>query len=468
MLFNSFIFIALLLITLFIYYLPVFSKLQVTILIISSLIFYAWEAPALLLLLLLSAVINILTSYRVAYGKSGSRKFYATLGIVLNLTILAVFKYTPLFATTFLDTDTDLGHFLITIPLPIGISFYTFEGISLLMDVYQNKHRQKFDVDNSLNEHFKKTLFFVSFFPHLIAGPILKAHDFYPQIKQKYLKDIDTIPAFKNLVTGYFLKMVVADNLALFTQKMANPYFKTCSSADLVVMLFGYSFQIFADFAGYSLIAVGLAKLFGYDIMQNFNFPYISSSFSEFWRRWHISLSTFLKEYLYIPLGGNRKGNIRTYLNLLITMVLGGIWHGAAWSYGVWGLAHGLLLAIERMRGDIVINTKVRPFVNAINALAVFVIISVLWLLFKLPFAQVLEYLDTIGDNNNFKLNTSGMIMIAVYSLPVIIYHLIYLLKNNQRFTDWLNRYSYIAYGFLLAMIILNSGPGGSFIYFQF
>ena len=468
MLFNSFIFIALLLITLFVYYLPIFSKWQVGILIISSLVFYAWEAPALLILLLISAIINILTSYKVAYGKPGRRRFYATVGIVLNLTILAVFKYSPLFATTFLNVDTTLGQFLVSIPLPIGISFYTFEGISLLMDVYNNKHREKFDVDRSLQAHFKKTLFFVSFFPHLIAGPILKAHDFYPQIKQKFLKDIQTIPAFKNLVTGYFLKMVVADNLALLTQKMANPYFKTCSSADLVVMLFGYSFQIFADFAGYSLIAVGLAKLFGYDIMQNFNFPYISSSFSEFWRRWHISLSTFLKEYLYIPLGGNRKGKLRTYLNLLITMVLGGIWHGAAWSYGVWGLAHGLLLAIERMRGDIYTIDKVRPIINAINTFAVFIVVSVLWLLFKLPFVQVLEYFATMRSNTQLKLNTAGMAMILVYSMPVIIYHIIYLLRNSVSFANWLSRYSYIVYGFLLAMIILNSGPGGSFIYFQF
>ncbi len=468
MLFNSFIFIALLLITLFIYYLPIFSKWQVSILITSSLVFYAWEAPALLLLLLLSAVINILTSYRVAYGKPGSRKFYATLGIILNLAILAVFKYSPLIANTFLDTDTDLGHFLVTIPLPIGISFYTFEGISLLMDVYANKHREKFDVDHSLKEHFKKTLFFVSFFPHLIAGPILKAHDFYPQIKQKFLKNMDTVPAFKNLVTGYFLKMVVADNLAVLTQKLAFPYLKTCSSADLVAMLFGYSFQIFADFAGYSLIAVGLAKLFGYDIMQNFNFPYISGSITEFWRRWHISLSTFLKEYLYIPLGGNRKGKMRTYLNLLITMVLGGIWHGAAWSYGVWGLSHGILLGIERFGADIFGKIKLPTFINAIKVFLVFIVISVLWLLFKLPFAQVLEYFNTIALNTKVRINTSGMVMILIYSLPVIIYHLIYLFKNNERFANWLNRYNYIGYGFLIAMIVLNSGPGGSFIYFQF
>lgn len=468
MLFNSFIFITLLLITLFLYYLPVFSKFQVQILIISSLVFYAYEAPALLLLLLFSASINILTSYRVAYGKPHWRKAYATVGITLNLLILAVFKYSPLFANTFLDTGSSIGQFLILMPLPIGISFYTFEGISLLVDVYADKHQDKFLVDRSLQKHFNKTLFFVSFFPHLIAGPILKAYEFYPQIKQKSIKDIDTIPAFKNLVTGYFLKVVVADNLAMLTQKLAFPYLKTCSSTDLVVMLFGYSFQIFADFAGYSLIAVGLAKLFGYDIMQNFNFPYISASITEFWRRWHISLSSFLKEYLYIPLGGNRKGKIRTYLNLLITMVLGGIWHGAAWSYAVWGLCHGIILGLERFYNNCFPPGKVKLFIVAIKVFVVFVIVSVLWLLFKLPFEQVVEYFKTVHLNTNVGVNTDGIVMILIYSLPVIIYHAIYLLKQYEAFASWISRYNYIGYGFLMAMIALNSGPKGTFIYFQF
>jgi len=468
MLFNSFVFIALLVVTLFLYYLPAFSRFQVQVLIISSLVFYAYEAPALLLLLLSSAAINILTSYGVAYGKPEARKTYATVGITLNLLILAVFKYSPLFATTFLDTNTGFGQFLILMPLPIGISFYTFEGISLLVDVYADKHHDKILVDRSLQKHFSKTLFFVSFFPHLIAGPILKAYEFYPQIKQKSIKDIDTITAFKNLVTGYFLKMVIADNLSVLTQKLAFPYLKTCSSAELVAMLFGYSFQIFADFAGYSLIAVGLAKLFGYDIMQNFNFPYISGSISEFWRRWHISLSSFLKEYLYIPLGGNRKGKIRTYLNLLITMVLGGIWHGAAWSYGVWGLCHGLLLGIERFWNDSFQPGKTKLLARTIKGFTVFIIVSVLWLLFKLPFVQVIEYFKTVGLNTNVSVNTDGIGMILIYSLPVIIYHAIYLLKQNAGFNNWLSRYSYIGYGFLMAMIALNSGPKGTFIYFQF
>lgn len=468
MLFNSFIFIALLVVTLFVYYLPVFSKFQVQVLIISSLVFYAYETPALLLLLLSSAAINILTSYRVAYGTPETRKTYAVIGITLNLLILAVFKYSPLFATTFLDTNTSIGQFLILMPLPIGISFYTFEGISLLVDVYADKHHDKTLVDKSLKKHFSKTLFFVSFFPHLIAGPILKAYEFYPQIKQKLIKDIDTVSAFKSLVTGYFLKMVIADNLSVLTQKLAFPYLKTCSSAELIAMLFGYSFQIFADFAGYSLIAVGLAKLFGYDIMQNFNFPYISGSISEFWRRWHISLSSFLKEYLYIPLGGNRKGKIRTYLNLLITMVLGGIWHGAAWSYGVWGLCHGILLGTERFYNDIFPPTKVKLLIKTIKVLLVFIVVSLLWLLFKLPFTEVIEYFKTVRLNTNVYTNMDGIIMISIYSLPVIIYHFIYLLKQNTIFATWLQRYSYIGYGFLMVMITLNSGPKGTFIYFQF
>jgi alginate O-acetyltransferase complex protein AlgI len=468
MLFNSFIFIALLVVTLFVYYLPAFSRFQVQVLIISSLVFYAYEAPALLLLLLSSAAINILTSYRVAYGNPAGRKTYAVVGITLNLLILAVFKYSPLFANTFLDTGNSIGQFLILMPLPIGISFYTFEGISLLVDVYADKHHDKVLVDRSLQTHFGKTLFFVSFFPHLIAGPILKAYEFYPQIKQKSIKDIDTISAFKNLVTGYFLKMVIADNLAVLTQKLAFPYLKTCSSAELVAMLFGYSFQIFADFAGYSLIAVGLAKLFGYDIMQNFNFPYISGSISEFWRRWHISLSSFLKEYLYIPLGGNRKGKVRTYLNLLITMVLGGIWHGAAWSYGIWGLCHGILLGVERFYNDMFPPAKVLLFARVIKVSVVFMIVSVLWLLFKLPFDEVLEYFKTVGLNTNIAINTDSIVMIVIYSLPVIIYHAIYLLKRYTGFSAWFSRYSYIGYGFLMAMIALNSGPKGTFIYFQF
>jgi len=467
MLFNSLEFIELLLITFCIYYLPKLSKLQVPILILSSLIFYAYGQPVLLLLLLCSASVNIAMSYLIVNAPA-YRKFYATLGVTINLGILVYFKYAPLFANTFLDTEHGIGHFLLTIPLPIGISFYTFEGISILVDVYSNKHKDTLTIDHSLSRHISKTLFFISFFPHLIAGPILKAYQFYPQIGSKQFKNIDWEYAFKKLTMGYFLKMVVADNLANFTFWMAAPHFQLKSSLTLIVMLLGYSFQIFADFAGYSLIALGLAKLFGYDLMENFNFPYISTSFSEFWRRWHISLSTFLKEYLYIPLGGNRKGNVRTYLNLTITMVLGGLWHGAAWSYAVWGAFHGLALAIERfIEQNFRIKIKLTGG-KVLKGLMVFSFVTLAWLLFKLPFDQVLLYLKTIYTNRALQNEYVLIICILLYSLPVVVYHLLYLFPPDWKFRMMLQRYQPIGYGFLLLMITVNSGPSGSFIYFQF
>ena len=467
MLFNSYVFVLLLFVTFFIYYIPFLFRYQIQILIISSLAFYAYGQPELLLLLLASASINILTSYYVIHTKTKSRKMVATLGVVINLGILIFFKYSPLFARTFFNTNQGIGNFLLTIPLPIGISFYTFEGISLLIDVYSNKHADVLMIDTSFKKHVYKTLFFISFFPHLIAGPILKGYEFYPQIGSKIFKDIDWNYVFKKLTTGYFLKMVIADNLSNFTFWMTFPYFQTFSSLSLIAMVFAYSCQIFADFAGYSLIALGLAKLFGYDLMENFYFPYISTSFSEFWRRWHISLSTFLKEYLYIPLGGNRKGNVRTYFNLILTMVLGGLWHGAAWSYAIWGLFHGLALAIERFFTKKVAS-KPNLLIHTLKMFCVFAFVSLAWILFRMPFDQVKEYLHSITVNWHLPPGNSIMLFMIIYSLPVVIYHLIYLISNNSFYREQLKRYEYIVYSLLLFMIAVNSGPSGSFIYFQF
>ncbi|WP_211327090.1 MBOAT family O-acyltransferase [Chitinophaga flava] len=444
------------------------GKLQVSILIISSLLFYAYGQPALLLLLLCSASINIMMSYMTVYGSVNHRKLYVTLGVVLNLAILAYFKYGSLLAHTFMDTSKGLGHYLIMTPLPIGISFYTFEGISLLLDVYSNRHADVLTIDKSIGKHVTKTLFFISFFPHLIAGPILKAYEFYPQIKEKSIKTIDWDYVFRKLTAGYFFKMVIADNLSNFTFWMTAPYFQTLSSITLIVMLLGYSIQIFADFAGYSMIALGLAKLFGYDLLENFNFPYISTSFSEFWRRWHISLSTFLKEYLYIPLGGNRKGHVRTYFNLTITMVLGGLWHGAGWSYAVWGAFHGLALAIERLINQ-TFRIKIESRIGIIlKGCMVFSFVTLAWLLFRLPFHDVVDYLKAIGTNVHVPNNRLILVCIIIYSMPVVLYHIHYLMPADWRLNSTVNRYKYLANAIMLFLIAVNSGPSGSFIYFQF
>ncbi|WP_326980840.1 MBOAT family O-acyltransferase [Chitinophaga sancti] len=442
--------------------------MQVQILIASSLVFYAYGQPHLLLLLLTSAAINIGASYLIVNGNAAQRKLYAALGVIINLGILSYFKYGSLLAHTFMDTSMGIGHYLTLIPLPIGISFYTFEGISLLVDVYSNKHSDKLSIDRSFSQHTIKTLFFISFFPHLIAGPILKAYEFYPQIGSKSIKNIDWEYVFKKLTLGYFLKMVVADNLANFTFWMAAPYYHMKSSVSLIAMLLGYSFQIFADFAGYSFIALGLAKMFGYDLLENFQFPYISTSFSEFWRRWHISLSTFLKEYLYIPLGGNRKGKFRTYFNLTITMVLGGLWHGAAWSYAVWGAFHGLALAIERLI-DKSLGIKISSRTGLIcKGIMVFSFVTLAWLLFRLPFNEVIAYLKAIGTNMHTSQDYAMVLCIMLYSFPVVLYHFFYIMPAHWKIQVVARKYQYVICGCMLFMIAVNSGPSGSFIYFQF
>lgn len=467
MLFNSFTFIGLLLITMLVYYIPKLSKYQVIFLIISSLIFYAWNNFSLVALLLISAGINILTSYYIGTEKTNRPKLIASIGVGSNILILGFFKYAGLVSLTFLENNS-VSDFLTTIPLPIGISFFTFQGISLVIDVYKENHfKNDKIISRSLIEYTRNTIFFISFFPQLIAGPIVKAHEFLPQIKLKKLKEVNWEKCFREIVLGYFLKTVVADNLKDFTFWIAYPYFQGQDSFSLITMLFGFSCQIYADFAGYSLIAIGVARLFGYNLKYNFNFPYISSSFREFWKRWHISLSSFLQEYLYIPLGGNRKGKFRTYLNLMITMILGGLWHGASWSYAVWGGFHGLALVIERF------FTKNRRqnqknSIKVLKSLFIFFMVSFAWILFKLyKLNHVIEYFKCIFQNIDKSANIVSITSILVYSTPVVLYHIYYLLVKNFDIPI-IHRLKFAFYGILIFLIITNSGIPGNFIYFQF
>lgn len=471
MLFNSYYFLLLVILTFVIYYTPLFRKLQVLILIAASFVFYAANNPTLLILLICSILLNIVASYLIVHGKF-NKKLVATIGVCLNLGILAFFKYSPLIGNTFFSEGNSIGEFLISIPLPIGISFFTFQGISLVIDTFKETNTEEYKslVPKLMTKHTIQTSLFISFFPQLVAGPIVKSKDFIPQIKDKFLSGVNWELCFKNIIVGYFLKMVIADNLKDFTFYIAYPYFETKSSITLFTLLFGYSMQIFADFAGYSLIAIGIAGLFGYTLRDNFLFPYISTSFSEFWKRWHISLSSFLQEYLYIPLGGNRKGKVRTYINLFITMVLGGLWHGAAWSYAVWGIYHGLALAIERFIRQFIPFGKGK-ISKILNGLFVFTVVTLGWLLFKLPdFNEVVRFVTSFFNNFSIGLvlrDYRDILLVAIYSSPVIFYHLYYLLKERKENLK-IYQYEFLAYGVMLFLIITNSGSANEFIYFQF
>jgi alginate O-acetyltransferase complex protein AlgI len=472
MLFNSFSFVFFVIIIFVIYYLPFMKKLQIPVLIIANFVFYSANQPILLLLLICSIVINTITSYFIVSGTPSLRRVYAIIGVVANLSILFFFKYSSFLGKSLFNNTGSIGEFLVMIPLPIGISFYTFQGISLLIDTFSNNRigQYKDQVDYSFIKHSFHISLYISFFPQLLSGPIVKANDFIPQIKRKIRKDIDWESCFRALVLGYFLKMVVADNLKEQTFWITFPYFQNFSTITLIIMLFGYSMQIFADFAGYSLIAIGVAGLFGYTLPINFNFPYISQTFSEFWTRWHISLSSFLREYLYFPLGGNRINRTRTYLNLMAVMFLGGLWHGAAWSYATWGSFHGLLLVVERFfRSKITLPDY--AIIKYIKISIVFAFVTFAWLLFKLPeFSHAIHYIQAIWKNRNDPIGYNDFLVIKYtmfYSLPVCLYHTFYLLKKNNLYFKLVYLEPFI-FGTLLFLITTNSGTPSSFVYFQF
>lgn len=473
MLFNSWMFVGLVIVTLVVYYLPFLRRWQLYVLLISSFLFYAYDNLWLLLLLIASALINAVSSYGAMYSKKS--RIYATVGVVVNLCLLAMFKYGGLISTSFFDKEAGIGHFLCTLPLPLGISFYTFSGISLVVDAY----RGRYDVAESGERppfigHCKKTLLYICFFPKLLAGPIAKSKEFFSEIAPKTFNQIDWQFVFKSLVVGYFLKMVIADNLKDFTFWMAYPYFEYRGTGSLLLMVFGYSIQIFADFAGYSLIAIGIAALLGYRLPTNFHFPYISSSFREFWKRWHITLSQFLMSYLYISLGGNRKGKARTYLNLLFTMMLGGLWHGAAWSYLVWGTYHGLCLVVERMvcgrRENCIQIGHLQRLSHYLSIALVFTLVSIGWLLFMLPnFNEAVLYVKCVFSNFGSVIFIDPKLLpIGIYAIPVILYHFIYCYHDKRWMQRYVLRFDYVFYGIMLFLILTNSGSANSFVYFQF
>jgi alginate O-acetyltransferase complex protein AlgI len=467
MLFNSQAFVIFSLVVFVLYYLPCFRNWQAALLVLASFVFYSWTWWKATLLLLFSVLFNATVSYKVITGGRARAKAYATAGIVLNLLILAAFKYKGLLVPAVMSGSLRSDSFLtfwLGLILPLGISFFTFEGISLLVDAYNGAFQPVAEPRQiSAGRHLLQTSLFVSFFPHLIAGPILRAKDFFPQITPKRFKDIQWESAFRHLVSGYFLKMVLADNLKEITSFLAYP-FQGIHPLDLLVMLFAYSFQILADFSGYSLIAIGLAELLGYRLINNFNFPYISQSFAEFWKRWHISLSTWLRDYLYFPLGGNRRGSLRTYLNLLVVMTLGGLWHGAAWSYALWGLVHGFALTTERWFRKYW-GWGGHPVFGAVRVGLVFTVVTFAWLFFRLPvFSDVVAFYQTLltRPTNPFHFAFRHFAAI-IYSLPIVVFHVLYLRGHDYTELDapWF-------YALLLFLIALNSGFSGSFIYFRF
>jgi len=494
MLFNSWEFIVLLFVTLLLFYsIPDCSCRkcwQTVVFMIASAVFYAWEDWRLLILLIISCGGNAVTAIHVLSLKMEGRQDLAdkwvVRAVVLNLLLLGVFKYAGFLLSSIPGgiVPQTWVQWVCSIPLPIGISFYTFHGISMVVDMNRNKVKAYHESLRSVPriEVYGRAVrdmgLYLLMFPQLIAGPIIKAHYFWPQLKEKLFSSIDWSRACRYLITGYFFKMVVADNLYPITSLLKSQVFIEASSGvALLFMLLGYSVQIFADFAGYSMIAIGLAALFGYRFPVNFNFPYISTSLTQFWQRWNMTLSAWLKDYLYIPLGGNRKGVGRTYLNLFLVMFLGGLWHGADWKFALWGTLHGLVLALERWVQHTSWGKKLK-FPQWVSILYCFIVVSALWTTFLMPDIEtVIVFFRQIFTNFGAPISSIVMdqrlFMVGIFSIFIVMYHVWGWWRENKQKDQYIlrGRLSYVGacvYGVMIFLIITNSGNQAGFVYFQF
>lgn len=478
MLFNSLQF-AVFFIIVYSVYLIMNHKWQNRMLLVASCIFYgAWNWRFLFLMFT-----SISFDYFCALKIHGSndekvRKRFLLLSIIINLSILGFFKYFNFFASNlqamFYNLGLPISMRIINVILPVGISFYTFEAMSYVLDVYKRKMEPTRDyLDYAL---------FVTYFPHLVAGPIMRAKDLLPQISfPRQIKRCEFYKGCHLIFWGLFQKIFIADSLA----KMVDPVFASRPPYDgLLVLLsiYAFAFQIYCDFAGYSNIARGLGKVMGFDIMVNFNLPYFSTNPQEFWKRWHISLSTWLRDYLYIPLGGNRYGTFNTYRNLAITMFLGGLWHGAAWTFVIWGVYWGVLLIVDRLlrpfleRMPLPKNILVKKIWFYVRAVFFFHLICLGWLIFRAHSAgQVFDMLRNLFFDFNFQPNftyirASGFFSLIFFTSILVVVQFFQYIRNDQEIILKTNSsIRAIFYATCLWLLItFGMNTTKEFIYFQF
>ncbi|MBX9671518.1 MAG: hypothetical protein K2X93_28275 [Candidatus Obscuribacterales bacterium] len=473
MLFNSLEFLQFFCIVFTCYYLPFGRKLQPLILIAASFYFYWRGASDVTLLLAVAVVVNAVVSHALQ-GRTDSPRWRLLflLGVLFNIEVLFVFKYGSLIlgtANSMAGYDVlpvALGSLIYALVLPIGVSFYCFEGVSLVVDSAKGRFEK-----SGLLQHFQNTGLFIAFFPHLISGPILRAAEFFPQIRPKYFRDIKWQESFEWLILGYFLKVFVADNLSDLTGWLTFPVTEIAGTTNNIMLLMGYSVNIFADFAGYSYIALGLAKLLGYSIPNNFNAPYIACSLGEFWKRWHISLSSWIRDYLFIPLGGTRCVWYRAAFNLMFVMLLGGLWHGANWNYAIWGACHGGGLIAEHLVAAR-LKMKESTILSFIKMLLTYAFVTLCWIPFLVKETEKMPLFVSSFFFSGYKpIDILRGSIVLFYSIPVILLHMYCWNKEHQRlgqalFDNWLFR-AVIA-GIMLFLIFINPGPSYVFIYFQF
>jgi D-alanyl-lipoteichoic acid acyltransferase DltB (MBOAT superfamily) len=395
------------------------------------------------------------------------------MSLVINLGILFVFKY---FNFVFDSLQTLLAYFSVNVNLPglrvllpVGISFYTFQSLSYTIDVYRG--------DVKPEKHFGIFALYVSFFPQLVAGPIERATHLLPQFfEEKQFCPERFHMGLQKILWGLFKKVVIADRLAMYVNSVYNNV-ESHEGLSFIIATYFFAFQIYCDFSGYSDMAIGSAKILGFDLMENFNRPYFASNIVDFWRRWHISLSTWLRDYLYIPLGGNRQGKSRTQVNLLITMLLGGLWHGANWTFVVWGGIHGVLLVLSKVMGPvwsrIESSTQIPPGVIKIGKIILtFHLVCFAWVFFRANSISDAFYILThlFSGWPVFFVNIQALVYGGAGVLVLLFVHFF-----NAQMSHKINYYRLpkplqwtLLYALVFSIILFGVDGDSQFIYFQF
>lgn len=429
-----------------------------------SVYFYYLSSGHYFWLLLVSTVVNFgLGHFLEIKENPWQRKLMITGSVVFNLGILAYFKYTNFFIDIANQLSGNAWDFR-RIFLPVGISFYTFQVMSYTIDIYRRKIRAlsaQLRKPRELGRALIDFAFFVSFFPQLVAGPIVRAADFLPQIRQPLTLNREQMgQAFLLLIGGLFKKAVISDYISVnFVDRVfENP--GLYSGVENLLASYGYAIQIYCDFSGYSDMAIGLALLMGFQLPENFRTPYQSASIQDFWRRWHISLSTWLRDYLYISLGGNRRGKLRTYINLMITMLLGGLWHGASWVFVIWGGLHGMALAVDRfLAGQSSWWKKLLVRAGSIWLLVLAIIQTVLYWRLAHDQIDVFTYRQMSQANLNLSLIWAGCLLLAI--LGDYVWNAVLPSDTKDRWSRWIS--VFLVFHFVcLCWIFFRSGAAAN------
>ena len=433
------------------------------ILLLFSLIFYAWGEPIYILLMIFSSIVDFINGKNIEKHKDDNKKkkIYLIISIIINISLLGFFKYADFFIKV-INNILNLDIPLLKLGLPIGISFFTFQTMSYSIDVYRG--------DVKAEKDFLTFMTYVCMFPQLIAGPIVRYETVSSELHKRDINFKKFADGFTRFLRGLFKKVLIANNIGLLFTLITSSEVNDISIMTGVLAIVSYAFQIYFDFSGYSDMAIGMGNMCGFTFLENFNYPYISKSITEFWRRWHISLSSWFKDYVYIPLGGSRVNILKNIRNILIVWILTGFWHGASWNFIFWGLYYGILLLLEKF----VLKKYIDKLPDFVKHIYTIILVFIGWMIFAFDDSKYLfGFIKAITSNKfvdsaflyYFKNYFVILVIATLFSLPV--YSKVKEKMNNTIFTSLLSISIYVIL-FIVTLSYLVSDTYNPFLYFRF